>query len=74
MNDYKLIKEIPDSETGNMVTYYTKPNASGDKYLITHCPFKKRFTLWKCLDGGYEKISESDSPLKFKDMIPREVD
>lgn len=70
MSQSKLVKEIPDSETGHTVTCYTKPNASGDKYLITHCPFKMRFTLWKCLDEGYEKISESDSPLKFDEIIP----
>lgn len=66
----KIVKTIPSSESGSMVTCFTKPNESGDKYIITNNPTKKKFTLWKCSKDGYEKISTSDNPLDFNDLIP----
>lgn len=69
----KVIKAIPSSETGTRTACFTKPNSSGDEYLITQNPLKAQFTLWKCLEDGFEKIKTSDSPLDFDDVIPYEM-
>ena len=69
----KVAKAIPSSETGTRVSCFTKPNESGDKYLITQNPLKEQFTLWKCLDDEYEKISTASNPLEFDKMIPWEM-
>ena len=65
----KTVKIIPSSETGVGVDCSTK---SGLKYLITQNPLKGQFTLWKCLEDGFEKISTSDNPLDFDKLIPWE--
>ena len=65
----KIVKSIPSSETGTRTSCITE---SGDKYLITQNPLKEQFTLWKCLDDGFEKISTSESPLDFDNIIPWE--
>lgn len=70
--DVKIVKNIPSSETGTRTTCFTKQNKSGDKYLITQNPIKEQFTLWKCIDDGFEKISTSESPLDFDEIIPYE--
>lgn len=63
----KIVKTIPSSETGTGVDC---PTSSGDKYLVTQNPLKEQFTLWKCLDDGFEKIKTSDNPLEFDKIIP----
>lgn len=68
----KIVKTIPSSETRKLAICYTKPNESGDKYLITQNPLKNQFTLWKCIDNGFEKIATSDNPENFDDKIPYE--
>lgn len=68
----KIVKTIPNTETGSTTTCFTKPLDSGDKYLITQNPLKKQFTLWKCLEDGFERIATSDSPRDFDDVIPWE--
>ena len=69
----KIIKAIPSSETGSRTTCFTKLSSSGDKYLITENPLKAQFTLWKCIEEGFERIKISDSPLDFDDVIPYEM-
>lgn len=69
----KIVKTIPASETGARTICFTKPNSSGDKYLITQNPLKAQFTLWKCLEDGFEKIKTSDNPIDFDDVIPYEM-
>lgn len=66
-NKPKIVKTIPSSETGTGVDCLAK---SGDKYLITQNPLKEQFTLWKCFEDGFEKISTSSSPLDFDEIIP----
>lgn len=71
----KIVKSIPNTETGSKVTCFTEPNESGDKYVITQNPLKMQFTLWKCIEdednsGGFEKIKVSDSPLDLYELIP----
>lgn len=68
----KIVKSIPTSESGVGVECYTKPNKSGDKYIISQNPIKMQFTLWKCVDDGFEKIKTSNNPLEFNDLIPYE--
>ena len=68
----KIIKTIPASEI-EKVTCFTKPNSSGDKYIITENPIKGQFTLWKCIEDGFEKIKTSDNPRGFDDVIPYEM-
>lgn len=69
----KVIKSIPSSETGSRTTCFTKPNGCGDKYLITQNPLKDQFTLWKCVEDEYEKMSTSVSPLVLDNKIPYEM-
>ena len=69
----KIVKSIPNTETGSGVVCYTKPNESGDKYIISQNPLKEQFTLWKCIEDGFEKISTSKNPLSFYDVIPFEI-
>ena len=60
----KLHKALPATETGSTVTCKAKGT-----YLITNCPERQRFTLWK-VDNGYEKIATGDSPIPLYDKIP----
>lgn len=60
----KIVKTIPSSETG------ARTSCLNGKYLITNNPIEERFTLWKCLDDGFEKIKTSDNPLDFDSVIP----
>lgn len=59
----KIVKTIPNSETG-------KVECLKGRYLITENHLKEQFTLWKCLDDGFEKISVKDNPLEFDKIIP----
>lgn len=68
----KVVKTIPNSEI-EKVACFTRQNGSGDKYLITECPLKQQFTLWKCVEDGFERIKTSDGPLGFYDAIPWEM-
>lgn len=54
-----IVKKLPASEYGVGVHCTTK---SGKEYQISQCPEKNRHTLWKIVDGGYEKVSTADSP------------
>lgn len=69
----KVIKTIPSSETGSITTCFTKPDKSGDKYLITQNPLKEQFTLWKCIEDGFERIKVSNDPRDFDKVIPWEA-
>lgn len=61
----KILKAIPNSEI-------LKVDCLNGKYLITQNPLKEQFTLWKCLEGEFERIDVSENPLDFDDMIPWE--
>lgn len=65
-NGIKVLKNIPSTETGIQTL------CCNGKFLITQCPEKERFTLWKIYKEGYEKISTSSSPLDFDEIIPWE--
>lgn len=60
----KVVKTIPSSEIGKVDCL-----GKNDKYIITENPLKEQFTLWKCLEDGFEKIKMSENPLDFDKMI-----
>ena len=62
----KVLKSIPSSENGVTVSCITRSNT---EYWITQNIEKNRFTLWKIVDGGYEKISIASSPLDFDEIL-----
>lgn len=68
----KIVKNIPSSETGSRTACFTKSGQSGDKYIISQNPLKMQFTLWKCVDDGFEKIATSNSPVVLDEKIPYE--
>lgn len=62
----KIVKNIPSSEVGHGVECHTK---SGDKFIISQNPIKKQFTLWKCVEDGFEKITASNSPFNLYKIV-----
>ena len=59
----KVVKAIPNSEI-------QKVDCLNGKYLITKNNLEERFTLWKRLEDGFERIKTSDNPLDFDKTIP----
>lgn len=57
-----IVKKLPKTETGHGVECTTE---SGNVYVISNDPVKKKFTLWKTVSGGYEKMGTSDSPINL---------
>lgn len=55
----KTTARIPASETGPNVSYTT---SSGIVYKITQNKKKGQFTLWKKVNGGYERLASRKSP------------
>ena len=53
------VNQIPKSEDGYGVRYISE---SGNEYIISQNTKKEKFTLWKILENGYEKIATSDIP------------
>lgn len=62
----KIVKKISASECGTGVLCTTR---SGKQYQISQNPEKKKHTLWRILDGGYEKIATGDSPYDLYPLI-----
>lgn len=62
----KVVKRLPVSEYGTGVLCKTK---SGKQYQISQNPEKKKHTLWRIVDGGYEKIATGDSPYDLYALI-----
>lgn len=62
----KVVKKIPTSESGTGVLCKTK---SGKLYQITQNPEKRKHTLWKVVDGGFEKLATGDSPYDLYPLI-----
>ncbi len=55
----KAVKNLPASESGHGVHYIAK---SRKEYCVSSCPEKGRFTLWRIVAGGYEKMASADTP------------
>ena len=64
MKESKVIKNLPSSENGPGVVCNGKY-----VYIITQDLKKQRFTLWKKVDEGYEKMGSADSPMKLYDKV-----
>lgn len=64
MKESKVVKAMPSSENGPGVVCNGKYI-----YIITQDLKKQRFTLWKKVDEGYEKMGSADSPIKLYDKI-----
>lgn len=67
----KVVKAIPSSEQ-KKVLCFTGKNCTGDKYIITKNQNKEQFTLWKCVEDEFERISTSNNPIDFDEIIPYE--
>ena len=60
-------KRLPAGDTGPTYTY---TNAQGEEYVITWCYTPKRFTLWKKMSDGYEKMATAQAPTELYSRIP----
>ena len=55
----KQLSKLPSSENGTGVTCTT---LSGEQYYISQNTEKHKHTLWRIVDGNYQKIATADSP------------
>lgn len=62
----KIVKEIPASDSAPGVTCVTK---SGKTYKISQDAKRGIHTLWRVVEGGYEKIETGDSPYDLYPLI-----
>lgn len=62
----KIVKKIPASENGTGVLCKTK---SGKEYQISQNTDKGKHTLWRKVDGGFEKVATAGSPYDLYPMI-----
>lgn len=62
----KIVKNLPASEYGTGVLCTTR---SGKRYQISQNPEKKKHTLWRIVDGGYEKLAIGNSPYDLYPLI-----
>ena len=65
----QFIKNIPASErTGPPVQCTTK---SGMKYIVSHNRLKMTFSLYKVIEGGYERVlTGANTPFECYKMVP----
>lgn len=61
-----IVKAIPNSESGSRTTCKTH---SGEEFIISYNPIKDKFTLWKPVECGFEKIDTGNSPLDFNKLL-----
>ena len=59
-------KTIPITEDGIGVTCTT---VSGMQYYISQNTEKRKHTLWRVVDGGYQIVSTADSPYDLYGQI-----
>lgn len=43
---------------------------SGDEYVISQNPERKKFTLWHKVKGGFTKCAVASLPFDLEDKIP----
>lgn len=61
------IKKLPAADAGPQLQCLTR---AGERYLVTENPTTRKFTLWKVVPEGYDKISTADSPVPLNSKIP----
>lgn len=57
---------LPSSEDGHGVLYKA---LSGQHYCISQNLEKRKHTLWKILEEGYQQIATSDNPYNLYEKI-----
>ena len=62
----KSITKLPSSENGLGVTCIT---LSGEQYYISQNKEKGKHTLWRIVDGNYQKLATANSPFDLYDKI-----
>lgn len=62
----KIVKKLPAADCGCGVLCRTR---SGKEYSISQNPEKHRHTLWRIVDGGYEKMASADSPYDLYPLV-----
>lgn len=62
MAEKKLLKKLPDNEVG-MVTY---KYSNGDTYRITQNQMNKIFTIYKVVDGCFERLGKGSNPTELE--------
>lgn len=65
---FLLIMKIPSNEK-IVVTYVFE---GVDEYIITHNPLKDKFMLYKIIDGDYQKLGNSDTPIRFDEIVEKD--
>lgn len=61
-----IYTSIPSSENGSGVLYTAM---SGQKYNISQNLDKRKHTLWKHVEGGYQRVAVADSPYDLYEQI-----
>lgn len=61
-----IYPEIPATENGHGVNHTT---LSGKKYCISQNLDKHKHTLWKSVEGGYQRVASADSPYDLYKLI-----
>ena len=41
-------------------------------YISTYHPLKCKYTLYKIIDGDYQRIKIADTPIEFDDIIKKD--
>ena len=59
MTESKLLKNLPSNEV-SMVEY---KRLNGDIYKITRNQTNKMFTIYKVVDGCFERLGKGDNPI-----------
>ena len=62
----KIVKNIPTTDSAPGVTCVTK---SGKKYRISQDADRGKHTLWRIVEGGYEKLEVADSPYDLYPLV-----
>lgn len=62
----KIVKNIPTTDSAPGVTCVTK---SGKKYRISQDADRGKHTLWRIVEGGYEKLETADSPYDLYPLV-----
>lgn len=62
----RIVKSIPTTDSAPGVTCVTK---SGKKYRISQDADKGKHTLWRIVEGGYEKLEVADSPYDLYPLV-----
>lgn len=65
--EVRLLRKIPASESGPLLTCRT---ISGDEYIISQNPERKKFTMWHKGDTGFVKCGVADFPFDLEAKIP----